>query len=67
VATEEKAAGLRTRAALNSELHAHLTERLGRTKRLLVGGYSLHALSVVEAELIAARLRKCYPAAWRAA
>ena len=67
MATKEKAAGLRTRAAFNNELHAHLTERLARTKRLLVGAYGLHALSFAEAELIAARLRRRYPYSWRAA
>ncbi len=67
MSTKEKAAGLRTRAALNSELHAHLTERLGRTKRLLVGAYGLHALSLAEAERIAWRLRRRYPFSWKAA
>ena len=67
MATKEKAAGLRTRAALKTDLPAHLTERLGRTKRLLIGAYGLHALSFTEAELIAARLRRRYPSAWRTA
>ena len=54
-------------AALNNELHRHLTERLGRTKALLVGACGLHALTFSEAELIARRLRRSYPAAWRSA
>jgi hypothetical protein len=62
-----RAAALRTRAALNSELHSHLTERLSRTKCLLIGAYGLRALSLAEAELIASRLRRRYPFAWRAA
>jgi hypothetical protein len=62
-----KAAGLRTRAALKDELHSHLTERLARTKRLLVGAYGLHALSFAEAEWIASRLRRHYPYSWGAA
>jgi len=65
--TKEKAAGLRTRAAFDAEVHAHLTARLAGTKRLLVGAYGLHALSLAEAELIAARLRCRYPYSWRAA
>jgi hypothetical protein len=67
MATKEKAAGLRARAALNSELHSHLTERLSRTKRLLVAAYGLHVLSLAEAALIASRLRLSCGAAWRAA
>lgn len=67
MAAKGKAAGLQTRAALNDELHSHLTARLARTKRLLVGAYGLHALSFAETELIASRLRHRYPAAWRAA
>jgi hypothetical protein len=64
---KNKAAGLRTRAALNSELELHLTARLARTKRLLVGAYVLNALTLAEAELIASRLRHRYGLAWRSA
>jgi hypothetical protein len=64
---EGEAAGLRTRAAFNTDLHAHLTERLARTKRVLVGAYGLHALSFTEAERISSRLRRRYPCSWRAA
>ena len=63
----KRAAGLSTRAALNIELHRHVTARLARTKRLLVGAYGLNALTFSEAELIASRLRRCYGPAWRAA
>lgn len=64
---EKKAAGLRTRVARNSRLHAHLTRRLARTKRLLVSAYGLHAPTFAEAELIASRLRQRYGDAWRSA
>jgi hypothetical protein len=67
MATKEKAAGRQTRAAFSTDPHSHLTERLSRTKRLLVGAYGLHALSFAEAELIASRLRRAYPHSWRAA
>jgi hypothetical protein len=67
MAIKEEAAGLQTRAASNAELHSYLNERLARTKRLLVGACGLHALSLAEAELIAARLRRHYPFSWRAA
>ena len=66
MATKRKAAG-RTRAASKIELHPDLTARLARTKPLLIGAYGLHALSLAEAERIAARLRGRYPTAWRAA
>ena len=53
--------------ALDTKLHCHLTGRLARTKRLLVGAYGLNALTFSEAELIASRLRQCYGQAWGAA
>jgi hypothetical protein len=60
-------AGLSTQASLNTKLNCHLTGRLARTKRLLVGAYGLNVLTFAEAELIGSRLRRCYGPAWRAA
>jgi hypothetical protein len=67
MSAKTKGAGLRTRAPFNTDLHRHLTARLARTKRILVGAYGLNALTFTEAELIASRLRRCYGPAWRAA
>jgi hypothetical protein len=67
MAAKDKATGVRTQATFNTDLRSHLTQRLARTKRLLVDAYGLHALSFTEAELIAARLRRRYGAAWRVA
>lgn len=65
--TEEKAAGLRTRAACDETLHAHLTARLAETKRLLIHAYGLRALTFGEAENIATRLRRKFRFSWRRA
>lgn len=64
---KKAAPGAETGAAHNEQLHRHLTERLARTKHLLIGAYGLHALTFAEAELISSRLRRHYAAAWGAA
>ena len=66
-AQKERDTGRQTQVSLKSELHSHFTERLARTKLILIGAYGLNALTFVEAELIASRLRRCYGPAWRAA
>ena len=65
--TENKAAGLRTRAACDETLHANLTARLAETKRRLVHAYGLGALTFGEAENIAAQLRRKFRFSWRRA
>jgi hypothetical protein len=65
--TQDKAAGLPTRAASKELLLAHLTARLAKTKRLLVHAYASGALTFDQAEHIANALRRKFGFSWRRA
>jgi len=64
---KKKSAGLSTQAPYQHTLESHFTERLARTKALLVEAHSFGALTFWEAEGIAGRMRTRYPQAWAAA
>ena len=62
----EKAARLAPNAARNDACEAYFTDRLARTKALLVDAHNYGELLFHEAEGIAARMRRRYPISWGA-
>jgi hypothetical protein len=66
---KKAADGIKTEAAFLGEREAYFTLRSARTKALLVEveAHNFGALTFVEAENIAARLRRRYADAWRSA
>ena len=63
----EKAARLAPNAARNDACEQHFTDRLARTKALLIEAYAFGALPFRDAEGIAARMRRRFPYSWRCA
>lgn len=61
---KRKAAGRESERLFQQHRELDLTLRLGKTKRLLVEAYNWSALSLVEAETMASRLRTRFGDHW---